>query len=326
MTIMLGMNDGQYEPESEKVDRAFFDGYRHIVGSGRTALPETRITAIQPSPYDDVTREPTFRPGYNETMISFGKWIANYAKQANLNVADLNAPVVAMLEQANRLDRVEALQIIPDRVHPALAGHLIMAEQLLKSWNARAVVAAVAIHAAPGKPVVDSAEHATISNLSATDGVQWTELDDALPLPFVEWQEGWGAGPMSLAVRSSDVGEALNNEPLKVTGLKDGVYTLRIDDDTIGDFNSDRLAQGINLGLLRTPMEKQAGKVWELTTTHCDIHNDRWRNVQVPLAGFSLPQTQATMDAMDALERAVVAKQHEAARPQPHRFSLTPVS
>ena len=326
MTIMLGMNDGNYAPESDSVDRTFFDGYKHIIESVRSALPELRITAIRPSPFDDATRAPNFLPGYNDVMVSFGKWIAGYARQANLTVADLNGAVVEMLKKAGETDRAEAQQILPDRVHPALAGHLIMAEQLLRAWNARGDVAQVTIDASAGKPLLKSAEHAAITELAGNNGLQWTELDDALPLPFVEWQDEWGQGPIALAIRSSDVGEALNNEPLRVTGLKEGVYTLRIDGEAVGNYNNDRLAAGINLGLLPTPMEKQAGKVWDLTIAHCDIHNDRWRNVQVPLADLNLPEARATMDSMDALERAVIVQQREMAKPKPHRFSLTPAS
>jgi lysophospholipase L1-like esterase len=325
MTIMLGMNDGNYAAETEATDRTFFDGYKHIVESVRTALPDVRITLIRPSPYDDVTRAPNFPAGYNDVMVSFGKWIANYAKQQNMTVADLNTPLVEVLEKAKELDPEHAHQIVPDRVHPGLSGHLIMAEQLLKSWNARPVVAAVAIDVASGKPVATSAEHTAVSDLTGAGPITWTQLDDALPLPFVEWQSAWGTGPVDLVIRASDAADALNLEPLKITGLNDGVYTLKIDDQTIGDFNSDRLAHGVNLGLLSTPMEKQAGKVWELTKLRCDIHNDRWRTVQVPLAAYSLPETGPAMDSLDALERAVTVQQREAARPKPHRFTLTAV-
>src|SRR6185437_9505430 len=118
MTIMLGMNDGLYRAESEATDKTFFDGYRHIVTSVKSAVPGIRITVIEPSPYDDVTRDPNFPGGYNQVMISFGKWIANYGKEAGLNVADLNTGVVDMLRKAEELDPVQAKEIIPDRVHP----------------------------------------------------------------------------------------------------------------------------------------------------------------------------------------------------------------
>src|SRR5579884_4346732 len=107
MTIMLGMNDGLYRPETEATDRAYFDGYRHIVEKMKSQAPGIRITAIQPSPYDDVTRAPNFPGGYNEVMRSFGKWIANYASEAKLHVADLNTSVVEMLRKANQIDPIE---------------------------------------------------------------------------------------------------------------------------------------------------------------------------------------------------------------------------
>ncbi|HZU25070.1 MAG TPA: SGNH/GDSL hydrolase family protein, partial [Bryobacteraceae bacterium] len=265
MTIMLGMNDGNYTTETEENDRKFFDGYRSITDTIRAAVPAIRITAIRPSPYDDVTRPPTFPGGYNEVMISYGKWIANYAKQAGLNVADLNTAVVRMLARADAQNHEEALKIIPDRVHPAFAGHLIMAEELLKSWNARPVVSEVAIDASGSRPVVSAADHAQVTELSAASGLAWTQLDDALPLPFAAWNKGKNDGPLSLVFNSSDVTEALNEEGLRVTGLKDGVYSLKIDGEDAGTFNNDRLAQGINLGLLSTPMAKQAKKVYDLT-------------------------------------------------------------
>ncbi|HTP88997.1 MAG TPA: SGNH/GDSL hydrolase family protein [Bryobacteraceae bacterium] len=324
MTIMLGMNDGEYAPESEAVDKKYFDGYRHIVDSVRAALPGIRITAIRPSPYDDVTHPPNFPGGYNETMISYGKWIANYAKEAGLNVADLNTGVVAMLEKAYASNPEEARKIIPDRVHPSFSGHLIMAEELLKSWNARAVVSEVTIDASGARLLVKTSEHVAISDLAAGP-VSWTELDDALPLPLKSWESNWGAGPLKLVIASSDVADALNRQTVRVTGLASGVYTLQIDGAAVGTWNDGELARGINLGLLDTPMAKQARQVYDLTEAHCDIHNDRWRTVQVPLADYKLAQTEPTMDAMDALEKAVVEKRNEAAQPKPHKFALIPV-
>jgi hypothetical protein len=68
MTIMLGMNDGLYRAETEETDKTFFTGYKHIVDTVKSAIPGVRITAIQPSPYDDVTRAPNFPGGYKEVL------------------------------------------------------------------------------------------------------------------------------------------------------------------------------------------------------------------------------------------------------------------
>jgi lysophospholipase L1-like esterase len=326
MTIMLGMNDGLYRAETEDTDKTFFNGYKHIVDTVKSAVPGVRITAIQPSPYDDVTRAPNFPGGYNEVLISFSKWIGNYGKEAGLNVADLNTGVVQMLRKANELSPEEAQKIIPDRVHPGFSGHLIMAEQLLKSWNARPIVAAVNIDAASGKTKLLSAEHARVSDLSGGNGITWTETDEALPLPFKEWQGAWGTGPLALVMRSSNVAEDLNNEPLKITGLKNGVYSLKIDGATVGTFNNDELGRGINLAILDTPMTKQAKQVYDLTVSHCDIHNQRWRTIQVPLGSYNLPQAESAMGAADKLEQAVIEKRHEIGQPKAHHFEVVPLT
>src|SRR5581483_6697258 len=326
MTIMLGMNDGLYKPETEATDKTFFDGYRHIVDTVKSAVPGIRITAIKPSPYDDVTREPNFPGGYNEVLISFGKWIQNYGEHAGLTVADLNTGVVEMLKRADKLDPSDAQKILPDRVHPAFAGHLVMAEELLKTWNARPVVAAVTIDASGREPKVEAAEHAHVSYLSGGQTIQWTETDDSLPLPMAEWEEARSSGPLALVLKSSDAEQALNSGPLRVTGLKNGVYSLKIDGESVGTFNNDELARGIDLGLLETPMSKQAKEVYDLTVSHCTIHNDRWRTVQVPLAKYNLPEAQPSIQSWDALEQAVVAKRHEIGQPKPHTFTLEPVS
>jgi hypothetical protein len=314
-----------YRAESEENDKIFFDGYRHIVSSVQAAAPGIRITAIRPSPYDDVTREPNFSGGYNQVMISFGKWIANYGKENGLNVADLNTAVVDMLRKADGLDPVHAKDIIPDRVHPSFSGHLIMADQLLKSWNARPIVAAVTIDASGQNPRVQSSEHAAISNLSNQNGLQWTETDDALPLPFYEWGQMRNS-TVPLVLRSSNVADDLSDEPLRVTGLKNGVYALRIDGTPAGTFNNDELARGVNLALLNTPMTRQAKEVYDLTVSHCDVHNDQWRNMRVPLLKYNFGQTQSAMQAADALETAILNKRGETARPVAHKFEISPVS
>src|SRR5690349_4727508 len=60
VTIMLGMNDGGYRAFDQTLFDNFANGYRHIVDGLKRQIPGVRITAIQPSAYDDVTRPPLF--------------------------------------------------------------------------------------------------------------------------------------------------------------------------------------------------------------------------------------------------------------------------
>jgi lysophospholipase L1-like esterase len=182
VTIMLGMNDGRYRAFDPTIFKAYSAGYEHIVRVLKENAPNVRITAIQPSPYDDVTRSPRFEGGYNSVLIRYGSFVQELAAREHLRCADLNSSVVALLLKANATDSALAQKLIPDRVHPAAASHFIMAEALLKAWNAPAVVSAVEIDA-PSR-LVRTAVNTSVSVLSDDHDLAWTEIDAALPMPI----------------------------------------------------------------------------------------------------------------------------------------------
>ncbi len=69
VTVMLGMNDASYRAFDQKIFDVYAKGFEHLVESTKSNLPGVRITLIQPSPYDDVTRKPTFEGGYNQVLV-----------------------------------------------------------------------------------------------------------------------------------------------------------------------------------------------------------------------------------------------------------------
>src|SRR5216117_1657801 len=76
LTIMLGMNDGSYRAFNPDIFQRYSSGFESIVQTVKQALPGIRITAIQPSPYDDVTRPPTFAGGYNSVLVRYGQFLS----------------------------------------------------------------------------------------------------------------------------------------------------------------------------------------------------------------------------------------------------------
>jgi hypothetical protein len=299
------------------------------------------MTLIEPSPYDDFTRAPNFEGGYNAVLLRFAEFVKGLAAKDQLTATDFNAPVVAMLERAKGEDPALAQKIINDRVHPGPGAHLLMAEALLKSWNAPSVVTDVEIDAAAGtaeaagaivsglKP--ESVDEAAFKVLAATQVPQigpgrwdfsWTQADDALPMP-VDLTDPATA----LALRDSDFEDALNREVLRVTGLKAEQYLLSIDGEGIGLFSQAQLERGINLAELPTPMARQAAKVHKLTERRNHIHFVRWHWIEV-----SLPQDGTTdainasvpplLNALDQEEAAVTAEQRAAAQPVSHYYQL----
>jgi lysophospholipase L1-like esterase len=325
LTIMLGMNDGRYADHTSADDESYYAGYRHIIETVRRKLPALRITAIEPSPFDDITRPFTLPPnGYNAVLVNYGDWIKHFAAAAHFDVADLNTGVVAVLRKANSVDPATAQKILPDRVHPSPAGHLIMAEQLLKAWNARPIVSAVSIDAANGK--VTRSDFAQISDFHGREPLGWTETDDSLPLPFAPMLAHDHDHTLALAIRSSDVTEALNQQLLTIAGLPPGQYTLTIDGHAVGTWSSPELARGVNLAVLDTPMAEQAMDVRNLTSQHVDLHQFRWRSIQLPLHELGSAHYDETLKDLDALEGDVVASQRAAAQPRPHVFQLVPAA
>jgi hypothetical protein len=222
---------------------------------------------------------------------------------------------VAALEKAKTTDPKTAEKIIQDRVHTGPSGQLLMAAALLKAWNAPALVTAVEIDAAKVRTV--GAENTTVSDLKESNGLAWTQNDKALPMPL-----NLKDPAMKLAIQSSDFLQALDWQPLKITGLKGQRYLLKIDGEEVGTLTRQQLDEGINLSDLSTPMAKQAQAVHDLTLKHNNIHSTRWRELQVTLAQLSLPHLSQAMEALDNVEADLVAQQRQTAQPKSRHYEL----
>lgn len=319
VTIMLGMNDGRYRPFDQAVFDWYKTGFELMVQDLKSLAPGARITLIRPSPYDEVTRPAMAGGGYNPVLVKFGDLLQEMATKQSMQVADLNGPVVKMLERAHSTNAELAARIIPDRVHPGAAGHLIMAAALLDSWGAPGMVSEVEIDAKAAKLV--SGKNTAVTGLSGSNGLTWTQLDNALPMP-VDLNDSATA----LAVKSADFLEKMDKETLKVSGLKPGHYALRIDGLQVAVFTAEQLGEGLNLAAWPTPMMKQASDVHALTLKRTGIHNTRWRTIEVPLEADHLAGSKAVMDALDALDTELEAKQRAAAVPVARKYELVPVT
>jgi len=318
MTIMLGMNDGRYRAFDDETFRVFTDGYEHIVKSMKDAVPGLRITLIDPSPYDDVTRAPLFPGGYNAVLLKYGDYLRTLAERNHLDFADLNTRLVKTLERANVVDPANAQKIVPDRVHPNRSGHLMMAASLLEAWGVSPVISRVEIDAASAQ--IKDAVNTSVSDLDTRGSIRWTQKDDALPMPVP-----MNDPLMALAVKSSDFVEKFNREILRVTGLDAPSYQLKINGRVVGVFSRETLAAGINLAELDTPMMQQAAQVHDLTVKRADIHNIRWRQVQLPLQNMLPARATAVEDNLDALDNDLAALQRATAQPASCVYELTPV-
>ena len=322
VTIMLGMNDGDYHPFDQATMDRYTSGYERLIQLMKQEAPGARITLIQPSPYDEVTRPPMKHGSYNASLVKMSDFLATLAAREHFLLADFNGPVVKMLEKANAEDFEIAQKIIPDRVHPEDSGHLIMAEQLWKAWNADGEVSQVDISASglnvgtgriPNRKV-------KLEDVKLGEIMSWTSTEESLPMP-VDMNDA----PTDLALRSAGFNDDFNHEGLRVPALKAGFWALRIDGQQVKVFTAEELAKGVNLATLQTPMWKQAHAVQELVQRRSEIHNIRWRSIEVPLADYKLSQASSAMAALDALDQELAERIRVESQPKPHRFELVSV-
>ena len=316
VTIMLGMNDGYYRPSQPGIVSSYIDGYRHIVDTIQKNLPQCRITLIQPSPFDDITREPEFPGGYNAALLVFSDAIGQLAKERNYQLTDFNAPVTAMLKTLNQNAPNLAQQLLPDRVHPAEAGHWIMAATLLKHWNAPATVSSVTL-AAVSKAGAE-AQNSVVTDLRRAKGsLSWIQLDSALPLPLPPAE----VDPvLALTIKLSDITTTLNQQTLQIHGLPTGNYDLLIDQRKIAMFSSDELSGGVNLATLETPMLEQSRLVSWDTEKKNNLEGARFKII----SASSTAEASKTAAALAQAITVATARQRADAQPRPHQFQIVP--
>ena len=319
VTIMLGMNDGYYRAYDPGIFKTYADGYRQMVETIQSKLPAVRLTLLLPSAYDDVTRDPKFEGGYNGVLRRFGDFITQLSVEKHAATADLNTPLVAALTKAKAMDAPFSTTLIADRVHPSAAIHWLMAESVLKAWGASPVVSLVVIDAS--KPTITDSSNTRVVELhkdKASKTLSWLQSDNALPLPLATSD----SDPfLDLALRSSDLIEALDQEILRVSGIAPGSYELSIDDQAVGKFSSEQLLSGVNLAVLETPMRAQARLVALDTQDKNEIDRTRFALIRDSMDSVS---QQASAELSSAHDRAV-EQQHKDAQPVPRRYRLMPV-
>ena len=314
ITVMLGMNDGSYRATTPDIENTYLKGYEHLLDSIHEHAPNARVTLLGPSPYDDVTGPPMFPGGYNSVMQHFADLDKDLADRRSAAFVNLNPGVVAALQRAQAFDPKIAKLLVPDRVHPDPIAHWVMAESLLKGWNAPALVSSVIIDAGAGK-VTDAQNTAVEPVEKSTGTLRWTETDNGLPLPLVS-----SNATQALLLQLTDIMQALNRQPLRVTGLETGQYKLAIDDGVIGMFSAQDLAAGINLANYPTPMLRQAQRVSWLVRDRDEAH---YIHLRMRVRNADTGAESGGTDKMQAFENSLEDSIYETAVPKPHTFTLT---
>lgn len=278
LMVTFGMNDsGYFEYNDDKPKEFGEQKYQESIKNYQQMekrfidLPHTRIVMVGTSPYDETVqlKENTPFKTKNETIRRIVEYQKESAAKNGWEFTDLNAPMVALNQQYQKKDPAFTL-CGSDRIHPDNDGHMVMAYLFLKAQGfAGKEVANVEINADKKQAV--KSDNCTISNIKKIGkDLSFDYLAEALPYPLDTIARGWEQKKsQSEATKVVPFMEEMNREILKVTGLK-GQYKLLIDDEEIGVWSANDLAEGINLAAeSKTPQYQQA-----LTVMH--LNEYRW--------------------------------------------------
>ncbi|QDT40383.1 GDSL-like Lipase/Acylhydrolase [Gimesia alba] len=281
VTVLLGMNDGQYQPFNETIFQTYYKDMQELIAKikGIGAQP----ILMTPTMFDARAarmgkrkRDPAAVELYNSVLAYYGTWLREVAAESGFGFVDMYSPLNNITLTARQKD--PSFTIIKDAIHPDPPGQVVMAYALLSDMNVQRQVSRINIsQTAKGKPTA-TAKGGTLSDLQYTDdGVSFTWLADSLP--WVVPQEA------QLGAELTKLGHRMSQESLSIHGLPAGRYVLSIDGNVVGQYANTALARHIELqSNAKTPQYQQAMKVALLNKERNDgpVKNKRnsWRAFQ----------------------------------------------
>jgi len=267
-TVMLGINDVWWEHSGLIESNDYIRDVGRIVR--RLQEKNAGVILITPPPYDATARGA-------QPIDPKRAGLERYVSQLRALASQQAIPVVDMFQAMSDIThreqaKVPAFTLLDqDRVHPNATGNFVMAATFLSTFRAPRIVSRVVLDAANTKALL--VENAALDELSGGNApISFTLLENSLPFPSSEIPEG----SLPLVAFTRD----FNQEILQVGGLKDGQYELTIDDVSVGNFSSARLAEGVNLALIaETPQNRQAARVAALINKRTQIVSEKLRYI-----------------------------------------------
>lgn len=311
VTIMLGLNDGYYMPFNQEYLDMYKRDYRALVTTITSDLPDARIVLMSPTPYDERTHGTGF-PHYNDVVARHAAYDKELAASMRLGYCDLFDSMSALIETAQKRDPSLASLLVPDRIHPSEAAHWAMAIALARAWGVSPIVSSTRIDARGAKAL--ASDNTSIEGLTATsNGLQWAQTDRALPLPLP-----LDNPMMQFVLKVSDLA-SMDQQILRVEGLTAPRYALSIDKWEVGTFTREELAKGVNLAVLATPMQSQAGGVEDIGRKRAQLDDAHF---VLYLDDAKAPAAADAGKVLRQKDEALAEQQRAAAQPKAHQFAL----
>ena len=256
----------------------------------------------------------------NENRLAAILSIKNIAKDDKLpGVEHLRAFLAA-----NEKDMDQLVSMQGDAVHPGAPGQLMMAAALLKELGAESFVSSATVDCATMKAQSKGCV-CVVNDLKSSDtSVSFDRLDDCLPFPIPD--------EARVALRLYPTILDMSQYTLKVTGLKSGIYVLKVNNVPIATLPSKELEAGINLtafgsdpkAKLANPIAAQGKAVLAAVNARAGLVG-QWRGLsKAALADKAPAELKTQLDALTMKVAQADERIREAAQPKKLHFELTP--
>lgn len=344
VTVLLGMNDGQYQPYSEDIFRTYHDDMTTLIGR----ITEAGATPILMTPTMFDARAARARKWsrsgeglYNSVLAYYGTWLREVAVRDGHGFVDMWGRLNNITLEQRKSD--PAFTLIQDAVHPGPAGQLVMAYSIIEDMGLRKPLSNIRIVNGRRGPRVTSSGGKVTDLVVTDDGLEFTFA--ASGLPWVLPPETEPAGKLL------HLGHRASREALEVHVLPPGRYELRIDGDAVGTFTDVQLSRHIELqSNEKTPQYQQALQVAMLNKKRNAGPIGKLRGIWSRFQGYARKKrsleenpTEALRKEVEALEqqladrddrireleaeaRAIEDEIFVANQPRPRRYSLVRVS
>jgi lysophospholipase L1-like esterase len=268
LTVDFGMNDGGYRGRvfNEERFRTYMKGLQGI--ADQAAAAKIRVAWVTPQPLDTAEQGQTALTGYNETLEKFSAGVKEIAEKNKGLFVDQFHPYLKVLDRARSADPKYTRITAGDAVHPGPPGQALMAAAILKGLHFPALVSSVEIDA--GTKTATAVKNCKVAELAARDGgIAFQRHDEALPFFPSE---------ATSILKWAPILEELNDYRLKVTGLKEGRYEVRLGGQKAAEFSAGELAKGVNLAaaaLTAGPVKAQVAAVKAAVEKKNRFHHDK---------------------------------------------------
>jgi len=257
VTVLLGMNDGQYRP----FDKPIFETYQKDMTELIARIKQAGATPVlmTPTMYDSraarlrkrrrKTPDATLDQ-YNAVLAYYGTWLREKAVNEGYGFVDMYSRLNALTLRERKKDA--GFTLIKDAIHPDPPGQVVMAFSILGDLVPQSFVSSILLVNGP-KGTAAIVRGGKVSGIKRTaDSLEFTFETRKLPWvvpPEAEPGQKLLGGSVAL----------VNRDVLQVLNMPAGLYTLTIDGEEIGRFKSNALFAGLQLHNSRkTPQYKQA--------------------------------------------------------------------